>query len=189
MRTGVKSTFINQLHGANFKGPLPVIDYEEAAVIIDVMGRIKAIGFPKGAKTFGDLRERFVSSILGTGRLVPQIHLPGDRYRRVSVKDQTRMRRSKSIKTKPSIVKAIDSPDVPRPENQALYETFLSVKDKKTALQQFLGEEVLQVNSTKSIVVSAVFEDEEDVTANDNSDVTPYKSNHEEQTQESFSIV
>ncbi|CAL4160502.1 unnamed protein product [Meganyctiphanes norvegica] len=55
-------------------GILGTIQNENSAVIIDIMGRVQAIGLPKGDSS---------------GRQVQAIYLVGDRYRKISTKDQT----------------------------------------------------------------------------------------------------
>ena len=108
MRTGSKSAFAQSLVPERYLGPLPEFDNAEATVIIDAMARVQAIGLPKRAHTFGDLADTFVASIFATGQCFHRIEVVGDRYRAMSIKDATRIKRSKN-KAHPGIRRSIDS--------------------------------------------------------------------------------
>ena len=80
--------------------------------------------------------------ILVSGRGFNRIEIVGVQDRENSIKDCTCMKRTAKI-LPPSVRKPIDSRHVPLPAIKLDYHTFLSVKQNKAQLQQFLAKELL----------------------------------------------
>ena len=180
IRSGIKSTMIVPLIGDLQYTPLPLHPPDTSSLILDMMARVQSIGLPKLASNFGDLADVFVASVLASGRDFYRIEAVGDRYRDTSIKDCTRIKRTKSHP--PSVRKAIDSRDVPLPTTKKEYGAFLSVKENKTELQRFLGEELLaQAPADKLVVAAGVFEDEREIRCSQQAvETQTLCANHEE---------
>ena len=180
IRSGVKSTMVQPLMGDQHNLPLPSHPPEQSTLIIDMMARVQAIGLPTQARTFGDLADVVVSSIFTSGRDFHRIEVVGDQYLSVSIKDSTRSKRTKNSNT--SVVKVIDSRDVPLPETGKDYTCFLNLKENKSCLQNFLGEQlILQAPESKIVLAAGVYWNVEDVRCNkEGIDLTRLKATHEE---------
>ena len=61
----------------------------DACIIIDGQAVIAAIGKPKDAKTFGDLADVFVNTVMHIGKKYKRIDLVFDRYKQESIKNKT----------------------------------------------------------------------------------------------------
>ena len=180
IRSGTKSTMVQPLRGNLQYTPLPMHQPGTSTLILDMMARVQTIGLPNRASTFGDLADVFVNSALVSGHDFHRLEVVGDRYRDTSIKDCTRVKRSKF--QPPSIRKAIDSRDVPLPGTKKEFGAFLSPKENKTELQQFLAAELLaQAPADKLIIAAGVFEDEKDVRcSNPAADIEALCADHEE---------
>ena len=96
MRTGTKSTMVASLMGATCEEASPGVQYinlptipQDSILLVDLMGRVHAIGYQKGVATFGEYANLVISSIVGGARVYGQVHVISDRYPAVSPKDHT----------------------------------------------------------------------------------------------------
>ena len=159
IRSGVKSTMVQPLMGDQHHLPLPPHPPEQSTLIIDVMARVQATGLPTQGHTFGDLADVVVSSMFTSGRDFHRIEVVDDQYLSVSMKDSKRTKKSNT-----SVVKVIDSRDVPLPETGKDYTCFLNLKENKSCLQNFLGEQlILQAPESKTVLAAGVYWNVEDV--------------------------
>jgi hypothetical protein len=84
--------------------PLPLHIPYTSSLILDMMSRVQSIGLPKLALNFGYLADVFVASVLASGRDFYRIEAVGDRYRDTSIKDCTRMKRTKSHPSEQNLI-------------------------------------------------------------------------------------
>lgn len=100
-------------------------------------------------------------------------------YWDTSIKDFTRINRAKSQPH--NVKKTIDARDVPLPITKQDCDAFLSMKENKTKLQQFVAHAYVD----KLIVAAGLFENEKDVRSSQQAiDTRDLCMNHEEQTNE-----
>ena len=149
---------------------------EMACLIIDGQALVCALRKPKGIKTFGQLADIFVHSVLSQGHQYARIDVVFDRYRVNSIKENTRNRRTK---TKKAIRKMINGRDIPLPEN---WDNFMACKENKSDYAHFLSTELKQqAPGNKQIVISGGFKNELEVWSSDATiDTSQLSSTHEE---------
>ena len=85
-----------------------------ACLIIDSHALIQTIGRPAVTKTFGDLADIFVRSVMQSGFLFDRIDVLFDRYYATSIEASTQIKRSKSARP---IRKVVKDGSVPLPIN------------------------------------------------------------------------
>ena len=91
------------------------VDLEgDSALVIDGFALIAAVGKPEKAKTFGDLSDVFVSTVLSKGTAYKRVDMVIDRYREKSIKASTRTRQSRNVR---AIWRIIEDQSVPLPSN------------------------------------------------------------------------
>ena len=148
----------------------------EAMLVIDGQALVIAIGKPHAAKTFGDLSDIFVESVLQSGTHFPRIDVLFDRYYEHSIKSGTRKRRGKGLMP---IRRPIESRDVPLP---AKWENFIAHEENKADLANFLSQQlILRAPSKKTIITAGGFNNEEQVeSSNTNIDINGLEAKHEE---------
>jgi hypothetical protein len=125
---------------------------DEATLIIDGHAPVCAIGIPPEAKTFGDLADTFVTSMLQSGAAFRRIDVVFDIYYDRSIKSGTRKKRTKQAAP---VRREIKNRDVPLPPK---WENFSALDQNKTDLARFLAHELLlQAPHNKIIVISGGF--------------------------------
>ena len=148
---------------------IPAVPPLSSQHVVDGMGQVYKVNTSK-TETFGDFAEVYCKSICAMPSA--RIDVIFDRYDGASIKDDTRSVRTsgsnagrgKKKQKRRTIARAI-SPEVKLP-NGADFKAFLTLKENKIALQQLLGEYLLQNSPrNKTIVVSGAFEDPLDVRA------------------------
>ena len=149
---------------------------DEPMLVIDGQALVFAIGKPQTAKTFGELADVFVDSVLQSGALFRRIGVLFDRYKEHSIKRGTRKRRGKGFV---AIRRPIESRDVPLPTK---WENFITHEENKADLARFLSQQlILSAPDNKCLVVAGGFSDEEQVEASDPTlDISSLEAKHEE---------
>ena len=175
LRSGNKSGLLDVLTKDIVCPPSIVLD-QPSTLIIDGQARVVAIGKPPNCKTFGELGDVFVESVLKSGHQYRRIDVVFDRYRPESIKSDTRAKRSKG--TRP-VRKLIEDNSVPLPNS---WPDFIALSENKTDLANFLSEHLLaNAPMDKTVVISAAFKEEDTVKSSDLSlDISPLKGWHEE---------
>ena len=147
MRKGNKSDLVTCIHAGTNVQPtssIPLLDKKKSHSVVDGMGLVYKIP-TKFMNTFLDFTKEYCSAVY---------KLPGsrtyvdfDRYDRPSIKDSTRRGRASSKKSerkqKCKPVAKIVSPEVNLPQGGD-FKSFLSINDNKIALQQLLGEALIE---------------------------------------------
>lgn len=162
IRSGNKSNLADALT-KNITCPetIDITSKESASIIIDGQALVVAIGKPDNAKTFGDLADVFVRTVLKKGEQFARIDVVFDRYRDISIKAKTREKRTKTIKP---IRRKIEHRDVPLP---ASWNNFISLGDNKADLARFLSIQLtLQCPTDQIVVTAGGYEGEEGVGSN-----------------------
>ncbi|XP_043192970.1 uncharacterized protein LOC122365640 isoform X2 [Amphibalanus amphitrite] len=97
LRSGQKSQLVTCLT-TGVECPRSIAGDEQAAVVLDAMGLVQALGKPAGATTFGDIARAFSKSVHDIGVLhgSKRVDIVFDRYNSQSIKSTTRDRRQKS---------------------------------------------------------------------------------------------
>ena len=147
------------------------VDLEgDSALVIDGFALVAAVGKPEKAKTFGDLSDVFVNTVLSKGTAYKRVDIVFDRYREKSIKASTRTRRSRNVR---AIRRIIEDRSVPLPSKWG---------ENKADLARFLSEELIaKAPQHKVVVVSGGFKDEMEVQCTDSTvDVHELRCNHEE---------
>ena len=175
LRGGTKSLLVDAMT-SNTKCP-PNIKLEgTSCLIIDGHALIQAIGRPAGTKTFGELADIFVCSVMQSRFHSGRIDIVFDRYYSTSIKSNTRKKRSKSSRP---IRKVVNDESVPLPIN---WENFIALVENKADLAWFLSMKIMQnAPDNKCIVVAGGYEDEEEVECSDKTkELDSLRAKHEE---------
>lgn len=178
LRSGSKAVLF-QVLTADVACPTSLAEEElgdSATLIIDGQALVKSIGKPQAASTFGDFTDIFVNIVLQSGAAFDRIDIVFDRYYKLSIKAQTRQRRTRG--TRP-IRRVIEGPNVPLPAN---WDNFMALPENKADLCRFLSEQLIaQAPTTKTVVAAGGFDEEEKVeSSNPNVDVMKLQARHEE---------
>ena len=174
MRKGMKSRLMDAIlttTQVSCTSSIPPVPPASSQHVVDGMAQVYKIN-PTRAETFGDFADHYTMSV--NAMPSQRIDVDFDRYDSVSTKDETHGARAlaskggkkgkKKEKRRPAIPRVI-SADVPLPKG-ADYKAFLTLKENKTALQQFLGGKLLEnAQRGKTIVVSGAFADPLEVRA------------------------
>ena len=137
---------------------------------------VVALGKPANAKTFGDLADIYLRTVLKAGSNYQRVDIVFDKSRKETIKGATRTRRTKAARP---IRRIVEGRDVPLPIN---WTNFLSLPDNKVDLANFLSEEMCsQAPDDKEIVVAGGFRDElEARSSKTTTDMTQLRATHEE---------
>ena len=143
---------------------------------MDGKALVVALGKPANAKTFGDLADIYLRTVLKAGSNFQRVDIVFDRYRKETIKGATRTRRTKAARP---IRRIVEGRDVPFPIN---WTNSLSLPDNKVDLANFLSEEMCsQAPDDKEIVVAGGFRDELDArSSKTTTDMTQLRATHEE---------
>lgn len=175
LRSGTKSLLVDAMT-AGTTCPANITPEGTACLIIDGHALIQAIGRPAGTKTFGDLADIFVRSVMQSGFPFGRIDVVFDRYYTTSIKASTRTKRSKSARP---IRKVVEHGSVPLPIN---WDNFIALAENKADLAQFLSQQLIEnAPDGKCIVVAGGFQDEEEVQCSDQTlELDSLRAKHEE---------
>ena len=175
LRTGQKAVLANVLTN-DTECPKQIELQGRACLLIDGMALVAAIGKPTDAKTFGDLGDKFLAAVFGSGSCYHEIHVLFDRYEKNSIKAGTRERRTKT--TRP-IRRVIENQNVPLPTS---WPNFLALPENKADLARFLSEHLItNAPHDKVIVVAGGFNDRDQAQcSNEEIDSTMLFAAHEE---------
>ena len=151
----------------------------KTCLIIDAQGQIQAMGKPEKAVTFGDLSDKFCSSIKKRfGSDYSRVDVIFDRYQDMSIKSGTREKRVGKAR---AIRRVISSRDVQLPSN---FRSFLSLSANKADLASFLSEALVEMapelQPSQELVVAGGFGDVMKVWTSADRDNHSLSSNHEE---------
>ena len=139
LRTGSKAVHAEVLTtGVSCPDHLDATDLGEDTVLItDGQALVAAIGKPKTAKTFGDLADIFVETVLQSGSQFKRIDVMFDKYFETSIKSGTQKRRGKNTV---AISRPVSSREVPLP---AKWENFMAHEGNKEELVRFLSTQLI----------------------------------------------
>lgn len=133
---------------------------DESMLIVDGQALVIAIWKPQEAKTFGDLADIFVETVLRSGAQFQRIDVLFDRYHTHSIKSGTLKRRGRGLV---AIRRPVEGRDLPLPTK---WENFIAHEDNKADLARFLSQQlIVRAPDTKIIVAAGGFSDEERVEA------------------------
>ena len=104
-----------------------------------------ALGKPNDAHTFGQYADEFVKFILTEGQAYSRIDVTFDRYRDLSIKGGTRVKRTK--KSRP-VRRLIENRDVPLPSK---WTDFLASVENKTYLACFLSKALIDAAPNEKV--------------------------------------
>ncbi|KAI5651982.1 hypothetical protein NE865_00319 [Phthorimaea operculella] len=152
----------------------------KTAVLIDGQALVQSIGKPKGAKTFGDLSDVIVKSIVSNFKTngCQSVHVLFDRYEKTSIKSGTREKRRHSV--------------IPIEHQIAGRETLLPVKwnrfihssENKARLSDFLSREIAiqasMLPAGQELLTSGGYLDAKEVSTNVLRNVDHLRSTQEE---------
>ena len=152
------------------------LNRNSACLIIDGQALVSSIGKRNDCKTFGDLADVFIKSVLQQGMLYDRIDVVFDRYRLKSIKENTRKRRTKDQKR---IRKKIEHRAVPLP---TIWSNLMACPENKAEYANFLSTQLkLKAPYEKEIVTSGGFMDELEVwSSKDTTNTSQLSSTHEE---------
>ena len=152
LRTGNKSVLIDKLtDGIDCPESIDLYG-KTACLIIDGQALVVSLGKPSSCSSFGGLADTFIQAVLKMGKRYQRIDVVFDRYRQLSIKASTRLRRTKTSRP---IRRVIESGLVPLP---ACWSNFLALPENKADLARFLSEELLrQAPEDKEIVTAGGF--------------------------------
>lgn len=115
-----------------------VLPEKKSCVVVDAMSIIQQIGKAKDVKTFGEYGTLFYNIISNYFRLYERVDIVFDYYKRNSIKNCTRQKRSGLYQPKRKIV---DGEDVPLPIK---WENFIHSWENKHDLTNFLSMHVVK---------------------------------------------
>lgn len=152
---------------------------DTTCLIIDGQALVMLLGKPSGLTTFGEYANRFANVVFSMGEKFDRIDVTFDRYPQHSIKNGTRMKRSKTSRP---IRRVIENTNVPLPDN---WKGFLSIGENKANLAEFLCQQLLinaaTISPTKLLVVAGGFADIREAKSSDpEMDTSPLAANHEE---------
>ncbi|KAJ8410625.1 hypothetical protein AAFF_G00195290 [Aldrovandia affinis] len=149
---------------------------DEPMLVIDGQALVIAIGKPQAAKTFGDLADVFVETVLQSGAQFQRIDVLFDHYHKHSIKSGTRKRRGRGSV---EIRRPVESRDLPLP---AKWQNFIAHEDNKADLARFISQQlILRAPANKTIVAAGGFSDDERVEASDTTiETDSLEAKHEE---------
>jgi len=175
LRTGTKSILFDVLT-KDVSCPSEITISEPSCLIIDGQAMIMSLGKPSDVNTFGEYADVVLKYIFKQGEAYDRIDVTFDRYRDLSIKADTRVKRTK--KSRP-IRRLIEDKDVPLPNK---WTDFLASTDNKRDLCLFLSNALIATApSEKTVVVSGGFASETEVQSTDaNMNTDLLESTHEE---------
>ena len=127
---------------------------KSSCLVIDGQAWVVSLG-KADCKTFGELADHFINSMLWNGQQCERIDVVFDRYRDISIKENARNQRTKNQR---AIRKLITNRDVPLPQT---WPNFLASSENKADYAHLLSKQ-MTLNETfgKEIVTSGGFDDE-----------------------------
>ena len=151
----------------------------KTCVIIDGQAVVQAIGKPQNAKNFGQFADRFVGHVFShLNESCSRVDVVFDRYESHTIKDTTRMSRTKS--TKP-IRRQVDNRDIPLPVK---WRQFIDHPENKQDLEHFLSKELIRqaklTGTERTIVTSGGYPDRTVVESSQEMDISSLRCNHDE---------
>ncbi|KAG1647324.1 Down syndrome cell adhesion molecule-like protein 1 [Nymphon striatum] len=160
LRTGTKSILFDVLT-KNVSCPTEITISESSCLIIDGQAMIMSLGKPADVNTFGEYADVVVKYVLKQGEAYNRIDVTFDRYNDLSIKGDTRVKRTK--KSRP-IRRLIEDDDVPLPNK---WTDFMASTDNKGDLCLYLSNALATAPSEKTIVVGGGFASETEVRSTD----------------------
>ncbi|KAG1682470.1 Retinal homeobox protein Rx1 [Nymphon striatum] len=174
LRTGTKSILFDVLT-KNVSCPTEITISESSCLIIDGQAMIMSLGKPADVNTLGEYADVVVKYVLKQGEAYNRIDVTFDRYNDLSIKGDTRVKRTK--KSRP-IRRLIEDDDVPLPNK---WTDFMASTDNKGDLCLYLSNALATAPSEKTIVVGGGFASETEVRSTDaNMNTDLLESTHEE---------
>ncbi|KAG1668552.1 Protein smg8 [Nymphon striatum] len=160
LRTGTTSILFDVLT-KDVSCPTEITISESSCLIIDGQAMVMSLGKPADVNTFGEYADVVVKYVLKQGEAYNRIDVTFDRYNNLSIKGDTRVKRTK--KSRP-IRRLIEDDDVPLPNK---WTDFMASTDNKGDLCLYLSNALATAPSEKTIVVGGGFASETEVRSTD----------------------
>ncbi|KAG1701285.1 SH3 and multiple ankyrin repeat domains protein 1 [Nymphon striatum] len=174
LRTGTKSILFDVLT-KDVSCPTEITISESSCLIIDGQAMIMSLGKPAYVNTFGEYADVVVKYVLKQREAYNRIDVTFDRYNDLSIKGDTRVKRTK--KSRP-IRRLIEDDDVPLPNK---WTDFMASTDNKGDLCLYLSNALATAPSEKTIIVGGGFASETEVRSTDaNMNTDLLERTHEE---------